>query len=58
MQEILVPLVGVRHWQVLLLFIMVFTAFGFRVILSVAIVAMTDPHASSNPDIPVSTCLT
>lgn len=50
-----VPLIGVRHWQILLLFIMIFTAFGFRVTLSVAIVAMTDPKANSNPDIPVGT---
>ncbi|CAG9761899.1 unnamed protein product [Ceutorhynchus assimilis] len=52
-QNVKLPLIGVRHWQVLLLFIMVFTAFGFRMILSVAIVAMTDPNASTNPNVPV-----
>lgn len=33
---------------------MLVLAYGMRVNLSVAIVAMTDPEASSNPDIPVS----
>lgn len=45
---------GVRHTQVILLFVMLVIAYGMRVNLSVAIVAMTDPEASSNPDIPVS----
>lgn len=45
---------GVRHTQVILLFAMIVIAYGMRVNLSVAIVAMTDPEASSNPDIPVS----
>ncbi|XP_030762123.1 putative inorganic phosphate cotransporter [Sitophilus oryzae] len=47
-----VPIVGVRHVQVLLSSFLVFTAFGFRIALSVAIVAMTDSTASKNPDIP------
>lgn len=50
-----VPLFGVRHLQVLLLFCMVFLALGSNVSLSVAIVAMTDSLASSNPKVPVST---
>lgn len=45
---------GVRHTQVILLFVMLVIAYGMRVNLSVAIVAMTDPEASSNPNIPVS----
>lgn len=47
-------LYGVRHTQVLLLFGLMVLAYGTRVILSVGIVAMTDPTASSNLDIPVS----
>lgn len=46
------PSFGVRHWQVMLLFLLIFIAYGIRVTLSVAIVAMTDPTASSNPKVP------
>ncbi|KAH1021978.1 hypothetical protein HUJ04_011458 [Dendroctonus ponderosae] len=46
------PFFGVRHLQVLLLFFMVFIALGSNVCLSVAIVAMTDSLASSNPNVP------
>jgi len=45
---------GVRHFQVLLLFFALTVAYGCRVNLSVAVVAMTDA-ASVNPDFPVST---
>lgn len=44
--------IGIRHLQVLLYFLLGVVAFGFRVSMSVGIVAMTDPTASSNPDIP------
>ncbi|XP_066253943.1 putative inorganic phosphate cotransporter isoform X2 [Euwallacea similis] len=47
------PVFGVRHLQVLLLFIMVFAALGFNVTLSVTIVAMTDRFVTINPDVPV-----
>ncbi|XP_050295541.1 putative inorganic phosphate cotransporter isoform X2 [Anthonomus grandis grandis] len=50
--SIKLPLIGIRHWQVLLLFIMIVTAFGFNVSLSVTIVAMTDPKASPNKNVP------
>ncbi|KAL1509307.1 hypothetical protein ABEB36_004069 [Hypothenemus hampei] len=46
-----IPIIGFRHIQVFLLFIMIFTALGFNVTLSVTIVAMTDPKASSNSEI-------
>lgn len=46
------PTFGKRHSQVLILFALVFLAYGIRVTLSVAIVAMTTPSASSNPNIP------
>lgn len=46
------PIFGVRHCQVLVLFLLIFIAYGIRVTLSVAIVAMTDPTASSNPEVP------
>lgn len=45
---------GVRHVQVFLAFYLMFIAYGLRVNLSVGIVAMTDPNASLNKDIPVS----
>lgn len=45
---------GVRHTQAALLFIMIVIAYGMRASLSVTIVAMTDPTATSNPNIPVS----
>ncbi|KAH1015762.1 hypothetical protein HUJ04_007097 [Dendroctonus ponderosae] len=48
------PTIGVRHAQVLVLFLLIFLAYGIRVTLSVAIVAMTDPTASSNPNVPAS----
>ncbi|CAG9761905.1 unnamed protein product [Ceutorhynchus assimilis] len=47
-----VPTIGARHYQCFLYFMILFIGFGFRVNLSVAIVAMVDPKASSNPDIP------
>ncbi|KAF7287839.1 hypothetical protein GWI33_000192 [Rhynchophorus ferrugineus] len=46
------PRIGIRHLQVFIYFILGFLAFGFRVTLSVGIVAMTDPKTSINPDIP------
>lgn len=45
---------GVRHIQAALLFFMIVIAYGMRVNLSVTIVAMTDPAATVNPNIPVS----
>ncbi|KAG5864163.1 hypothetical protein JTB14_019900 [Gonioctena quinquepunctata] len=46
------PKFGKRHEQVLCNFFLMFIAYGNRVSLSVAIVAMTDPNTSSNKDIP------
>ncbi|CAH1123595.1 unnamed protein product [Ceutorhynchus assimilis] len=46
------PKIGYRHLQVFLYFLLCFIGFGFRVILSVAIVAMTDPNTNPNPNIP------
>ncbi|KAF7287841.1 hypothetical protein GWI33_000194 [Rhynchophorus ferrugineus] len=46
------PTIGIRHLQVLIYFLLCITAFGFRVSLSVGIVAMTDPSTTNNPDIP------
>ncbi|XP_030762099.1 putative inorganic phosphate cotransporter [Sitophilus oryzae] len=46
------PTIGYRHMQVLMYFFLCIVAYGFRVTISVGIVAMTDPTASSNPDIP------
>lgn len=48
------PKFGIRHVQMILLSSMMTIAIGMRVILSIAIVAMTDSSTSSNPDIPVS----
>ncbi|CAG9817729.1 unnamed protein product [Phaedon cochleariae] len=50
--ELPVPGLGVRHIQVGLLFSLLAIAYGMRVNLSVAIVAMTDVSTSSNPDVP------
>ncbi|XP_050302077.1 putative inorganic phosphate cotransporter isoform X2 [Anthonomus grandis grandis] len=47
-----VPTIGIRHLQILVLFLLTFIAYGIRVTLSVAIVAMTDPTASVNPQVP------
>lgn len=44
---------GIRHLQAVLLFFMIVIAYGMRVNLSVTIVAMTDPSATTNPNIPV-----
>ncbi|XP_050295558.1 putative inorganic phosphate cotransporter [Anthonomus grandis grandis] len=46
------PLFGVRHWQILILFALNFVAFSFRSCLSVAIVPMTNPSVNVNPDVP------
>ncbi|KAF5293591.1 hypothetical protein FQA39_LY03076 [Lamprigera yunnana] len=46
---------GARHTQAIMLFLLVTIAYGMRVNLSVGIVAMTDPEASPNPDIPTYT---
>lgn len=43
---------GIRHVIVALLFLLLSIAYGMRVNLSVAIVAMTDSTTSKNPDIP------
>ncbi|CAH1116593.1 unnamed protein product [Phaedon cochleariae] len=46
------PRFGVRHVQVFFIFMLITIAFGTRVQLSVAIVAMTNSTASSNPNVP------
>ncbi|KAG5861854.1 hypothetical protein JTB14_035474 [Gonioctena quinquepunctata] len=46
------PKFGKRHGQMLIYFLLIFIAYSIRVNLSVGIVAMTDPTASINPDIP------
>lgn len=48
------PTFGVRHVQVVLLFLLLAIAIGMRVHLPVAIVAMTSNDTSSNQNIPVS----
>ncbi|KAK4879144.1 hypothetical protein RN001_007290 [Aquatica leii] len=45
-------LYGARHTQAILLFLLITISYGMRVNLSVGIVAMTDPDASPNPDVP------
>ncbi|KAJ8946315.1 hypothetical protein NQ318_004204 [Aromia moschata] len=46
------PRLGIRYIITLLLFLLLAIAYGMRVNLSVAIVAMTDNTTSANPDIP------
>ncbi|KAJ8946324.1 hypothetical protein NQ318_004213 [Aromia moschata] len=46
------PFFGKRHFQIFIYFLLIFIAYGIRVNLSVGIVAMTDPTASINPDVP------
>ncbi|XP_050508987.1 putative inorganic phosphate cotransporter isoform X2 [Diabrotica virgifera virgifera] len=46
------PTIGKRHQQALILCILLTCCFVIRTALTVAIVAMTDPTASSNKDIP------
>ncbi|XP_031340681.1 putative inorganic phosphate cotransporter [Photinus pyralis] len=43
---------GARHTQMVLLFLLPLLAYATRVNMSVGIVAMTDPEASENPDVP------
>ncbi|KAF5293589.1 hypothetical protein FQA39_LY03074 [Lamprigera yunnana] len=43
---------GARHTQVIMLFLLIMLAYGMRGTLSVSIVAMTNPNASSNEDVP------
>ncbi|KAF5308048.1 hypothetical protein FQR65_LT06423 [Abscondita terminalis] len=43
---------GARHTQIILLFILITLGYIMRVVLSVGIVAMTDPNASPNPNVP------
>ncbi|XP_066140951.1 putative inorganic phosphate cotransporter [Euwallacea fornicatus] len=45
------PRIGTRHLQILLYFLVGFIGFGFRVVLSVGIVAMMDPKTNNNPAI-------
>ncbi|XP_060526465.1 putative inorganic phosphate cotransporter [Cylas formicarius] len=47
-----VPTIGVRHWQTLIFFALILIAFGIKVSISVAIVAMMDPTVSSSPSVP------
>ncbi|CAG9837624.1 unnamed protein product [Diabrotica balteata] len=47
------PRFGERHRQIILLFCLIAVAVAMRVQLSVAVVAMTDPKASPNPNVPV-----
>lgn len=51
-QKLSGPKFGKRHEQLILFFLMVLVEFQNRGVLSIAIVAMTDPK--SNPNIPVS----
>lgn len=51
------PKFGKRHGQMLLIFLLVLVAYLMRVMMSISIVAMTDPKSSSNPNIPVSIIL-
>ncbi|XP_066253956.1 putative inorganic phosphate cotransporter [Euwallacea similis] len=46
------PIIGIRHVQILLYFLVCFIGFGVRVVLSVGIIAMTDPKTNNNTDIP------
>ncbi|XP_060531389.1 putative inorganic phosphate cotransporter [Cylas formicarius] len=46
------PLLGVRHGQALIGFLLIFVFYGARSSLSSAIVAMTDPTVNSDPAIP------
>ncbi|CAH1116930.1 unnamed protein product [Phaedon cochleariae] len=46
------PKFGKRHGQMLIYFLLILIAYSIRVNLSVGIVAMTDPTASLNPNIP------
>ncbi|XP_057651895.1 putative inorganic phosphate cotransporter [Diorhabda carinulata] len=50
-KNVKLPRFGMRHQQVICLFLLVVSAISMRVQLSVVIVAMLDPNASSNPDI-------
>ncbi|CAH1104152.1 unnamed protein product [Psylliodes chrysocephalus] len=47
------PRIGKRHVQVFLMFALLSIAFGMRVQLNVAMVAMTEKDTSPNPDVPV-----
>ncbi|CAG9859750.1 unnamed protein product [Phyllotreta striolata] len=47
------PRFGMRHQQVILLFMLLTIAVGMRFHMSVAIVAMTDKTSSPNPNVPV-----
>lgn len=49
------PTLGIRHLQVLLLFLLLSIGVGMRAHLPVAIVAMLDNSTTANPEIPVST---
>jgi len=51
------PIVGARHVQVFLMFLCLTIGIAMRFSLSVAIVAMTDRNASSNPNVPVRTAI-
>lgn len=44
-----VKLLGVRHIQVALLFLLLFLANALRVVMSLSIVAMTDPDSQTTP---------
>ncbi|KAL1509306.1 hypothetical protein ABEB36_004068 [Hypothenemus hampei] len=52
-QPLQAPKLGVRHIQILAYFLLVLIAFGFRVSLSVAIVAMTDSNINNSTNIPI-----
>lgn len=45
---------GVRHWQVALIFSMVVIMYIINMAAPMAIVAITDPGTSPNPKVPVS----
>ncbi|XP_072392270.1 putative inorganic phosphate cotransporter [Diabrotica undecimpunctata] len=46
------PTIGKRHMQIVLAFLIVFLNYAIRISMSVIIVAMTDPTANENKDIP------
>ncbi|XP_072395589.1 putative inorganic phosphate cotransporter [Diabrotica undecimpunctata] len=46
------PYIGKRHWLILVLALLSETIYSVKVYMTVCIVAMTDPNASSNKDVP------
>lgn len=48
------PLIGIRHVQSLMMFLLLAVAYAMRVNLSVAIVSMTNTNQTDSSDVPVS----